>query len=154
MSSRCLAHPPSATPAASASGATFDPASAGKNALRYELQGSVEKGDCRHADQDRHRHRACRVLHFAAWHERGLDSAESEQEQNAAARERADIWRIVDRQVGGIDREESAGDQQEQRQQFGDGECRIDTCAASDPEDVDRREECVDGDEHGRGGSR
>ena len=66
----------------------------------------------------------------------------------------ADIRRIVDRQVGRIDREESTGNQQEQRQQFGDGECRIDAGAAGDAEDVDRREECVDGDEHGRGGSR
>ena len=99
---------------------------------------------------ERPRHRSRRVLHFAARHQSRFDSCEREDEQDAAAGECRQLRRLDHSEVVRIDGEETAGEQQEERQHFRDRDRAVHARASLDPQDVDRRKHGVDADQHRR----
>ena len=88
-----------------------------EHALADELQGRVERGGGCHPDQQRARHGAGRILHFAAG-PAPLCPANA----NSSRLLRASVAMPggLGDEIAGIDGEDSAGDQQQQRQDLRD----------------------------------
>ena len=92
-------------PPRTASGVAVAGERGAEHPLRDELDRDVQQRDDRHRDEDRARHRARRILHLAARHERALDAEEGEDEQHRRARDvaaarRASSRRRFDQRIG------------------------------------------------------